>query len=98
MTSPDCGQRYRYLSTDFNFTTPITVKATCDADAKLVYYSSPHQAAGGLQTENVLKCQLKPLLVADSTGVTFTAAQQTRLNAGFAGGVCDWSKPASTAI
>ena len=90
---PAAAIDFCYLSTDFNFTTPITVKATCDADAKLAYYSSPHQAAGGLQTENVLKCQLKPLLVTDYTGVSFTAAQQTRLNAVFAGGVCDWSKP-----
>lgn len=90
---PAAAIDFCYLSTDFNFTTPITVKATCDADAKLAYFSSPHQVAGGPQTENVLKCQLKPLLFTDYIGVTFSAAQQARLNAVFAGGVCDWSKP-----
>jgi hypothetical protein len=90
---PAAAIDFCYLSTDFNFTTPITVKANCDADAKLAYFSSPHQVAGGPQTENVLKCQLKPLLFTDYVGVTFSAAQQARLNAVFAGGVCDWSKP-----
>jgi hypothetical protein len=41
----------------------------------------------------VLKCQLKPLLQADYPAGTFTAGQFTRLQAVFADGVCDWSKP-----
>jgi hypothetical protein len=48
--------------------------------------------AGGSISENILKCQLKPLVFTDYTGVTFTAGQQTRLQTVFSGGVCDWSK------
>ncbi|MEO7055436.1 MAG: DUF6351 family protein, partial [Caldimonas sp.] len=90
---PAAAVDFCFLSTDVNFTTPITDKATCDADAKLAYFTSPHQVAGGPQTENILKCQLKPLVFADYTGVTFTAGQQSRLGTVFSGGVCDWSKP-----
>ena len=82
-----------YLSADVNFTTPVTDKATCDADANLAVFSSPHQVAGGPQAENILKCQLKAINLADYTGITFTPTQQTRLNAVFPGGVCDWTKP-----
>jgi hypothetical protein len=82
-----------YLSTDVNFTTPITDQAVCDADPKLKYYASPRQVAGGPLTENILKCQLKPVNAAEYTGVSFTAGQLTRLNAVFPTGVCDWSKP-----
>jgi len=39
-----------------------------------------------------LKCRLKPLDFA-SYPVTFTLAQQARLQATFPTGVCDWSKP-----
>ena len=67
--------------------------ATCDADARLKFFTSPRQVAGGPQTENILKCQLKPLVSSDYTGITFTAGQQARLNAVFPGGVCDWTKP-----
>ena len=40
----------------------------------------------------MFKCQLKPV---DFTAyaVSFTAAQQARLQAAFPAGVCDWSKP-----
>ena len=37
------------------------------------YFTSPHQVAGGPLAENILKCQLKPLDLADYTGITFTA-------------------------
>ena len=82
-----------YLSTDVNFTTKITDMAVCDADPRLVKHSSPRQVAGGPLTENILKCQLKPLSFGDYTGITFTAGQQARLQAVFSTGVCDWSKP-----
>ena len=39
-----------------------------------------------------MKCQLKPLDFA-AYPVTFTPAQQARLQAAFPTGVCDWSKP-----
>jgi hypothetical protein len=82
-----------YLTGDVTFATPIFDQTVCDADPRLVKHSSPHQVAGGPLTENILKCQLKPLVAGDYTGVTFTAGQLARLNAVFATGVCDWSKP-----
>ena len=81
-----------YLSTDVNFTTPITTTATCDADPRLIPRASPRQIAGGPRAENILKCTLKPVAFTDYTGITFTAGQQARLNAVFPTGVCDWSK------
>jgi hypothetical protein len=82
-----------FLTGDVNFETPVFDQDTCDADARLAYYTSPHQVAGGPQQENILKCQLKPIDFGEYTGVTFTADQQARLNAVFPNGVCDWSKP-----
>ena len=82
-----------YLSTDTTFSTKVTDQATCDADARLVPRSSPRQVAGGSRLENILKCQLKPLDVADYAPATLTAAQLTRMQNVFASGVCDWTKP-----
>ena len=82
-----------YLTGDATFATKVFDMTQCDADARLVKHESPRQVAGGALAENVLKCQLKPLVFADYNGTTFTAAQQTRLQAAFSGGVCDWSKP-----
>ena len=81
-----------YLTGDSTFATKVLDQAVCDADARLAKKASPRQAAGGALTENILKCQLKPLVFADYTGVTFTAGQQARLQSAFSGGVCDWSK------
>jgi hypothetical protein len=82
-----------YLTGDTSFATPVTDMALCDADPRLAKHSSPRQVAGGPLAENILKCQLKPLNVADYVPVTFTAAQRARLGAAFPEGVCDWSKP-----
>jgi hypothetical protein len=82
-----------YLTGDVTFSTPVTDMALCDADSRLMKHSSPRQVAGGSLEENILKCQLKPLNVADYTPVTFTSSQLARLQAVFPGGVCDWSKP-----
>ncbi len=81
-----------YLTGDATFSTPVTDMAVCDADARLVKHASPRQVAGGPLTENVLKCQLRPLSAADYAPVTFTSDQWARLNAVFPGGVCDWTK------
>ena len=56
---------------------------------------SPRRVAGGPLTENVFKCQLKPLNPADPEygSAVFTATQWSRLSAVFSSGVCDWSKP-----
>ncbi len=48
--------------------------------------------AGGPLTNDVLKCQLKPIDPADY-GVTLTAEEMGQLEAIFPRGVCDWSKP-----
>jgi uncharacterized tannase-like protein DUF6351 len=82
-----------FLTGDTNFTTPITDFAVCDADPRLMKHSSPRQVAGGPLAENILKCQLKPLNPADYLPVVFSANQWTRLEATFATGVCDWSRP-----
>ncbi len=81
-----------YLTGDTTFATKVFDQAVCDADARLAKKASPRQVAGGALSENILKCQLKPVVFTDYTGVTFTAGQQTRLQAAFSGGVCDWSK------
>ena len=53
---------------------------------------SPRFAAGASIAADVVKCQLKPAAMSDYT-VAFSALQTTRLQAIFASGVCDWSKP-----
>ena len=40
-----------------------------------------------------MKCQLKPSLRTDYAAGTFSDAQWARLQAVFADGVCDWTKP-----
>jgi hypothetical protein len=82
-----------YLTGDVTFATKILDQSVCDADPRLAKHSSPRQVAGGALAENVLKCQLKPLVFTDYSGISFSAGQQSRLQAVFPGGVCDWSKP-----
>jgi hypothetical protein len=82
-----------YLTSDTTFANKVTDFATCDTDSHLKANSSPRQVAGGPIVENIMKCQLKPLVFTDYTGITFTAGQQARLNTLFPNGVCDWSKP-----
>ncbi|AKJ27419.1 DUF6351 family protein [Caldimonas brevitalea] len=74
-------------------TTKVYDFAVCDTDPFLKPSSSPRQVAGGPLSENILKCQLKPLVQADYPAGTFSAAQWTRLQSVFGSGVCDWSKP-----
>jgi hypothetical protein len=80
------------LSTDAAQATKVTDKATCDADPRLTPFSSPRQVAGGPLSENVLKCQLRPLNDAEYGG-KLDAGQLSRLRAAFPNGVCDWTKP-----
>jgi hypothetical protein len=80
------------LPSDTAQTTRVMDQAVCDADPFLRPASSPRQVAGGPRAEDVLKCQLKPLVRASYTGITFTDAQFARLQAVFAGGVCDFTK------
>lgn len=48
--------------------------------------------AGGPMSNDVLKCQLKPIDYKDYA-VSFSDAEKRRLETIFAQGVCDWSKP-----
>jgi hypothetical protein len=82
-----------FLTGDTTFSNEVTDMALCDADPRLMKHSSPRQVAGGALTENILKCQLKPLNAADYLPATFSAAQLGRLVAAFPDGVCDRSKP-----
>ena len=75
---------------DVDAAVPLT-----DPTCPVKFEASPRQAAGGPLAENIFKCQLKPLSFADPDyiGVLFSADQQTRLQAAFPAGVCDWTKP-----
>jgi hypothetical protein len=55
--------------------------------------ASPRQVAGGALSENILKCQLKPLNSADYSPVVLSSAQLARLHAVFPDGVCNWNRP-----
>ena len=55
-------------------------------------YGTPRFAADEPKTDDVLKCQLKPLVRSDYP-VTFTDAQWAELQQAFPTGVCDYSKP-----
>ena len=58
----------------------------------VVAYGTPRFAADEPKTDDVLKCQLKPLN-RSSYPVTFTDAQWQELEQAFPTGVCDYSKP-----
>jgi hypothetical protein len=61
-------------------------------DQTVSAYGTPRQGAGGPLSEDVMKCQLKPLR-RDDYNVAFSDDQWRRLQAAFPGGVCDYSKP-----
>jgi hypothetical protein len=90
---PASSKDFCYLTSDTTQSTKIYDQATCDADPFLKPAASPRQVAGGPRSEDVLKCQLKPLSQFDYPSNTFTPAQFSRLQAVFSTGVCDWSKP-----
>jgi hypothetical protein len=52
--------------------------------------AAPRAVAGAPVAADVIKCTLKPVAQSDYAGITFTAAQQTRLNAIFPTGVCNY--------
>src|SRR5262249_9453084 len=56
------------------------------------YSGHPRIAAGGPQTDDVFKCQVKPVDAKDYK-VAPTADQMTALKAAFPDGVCDYTKP-----
>ncbi len=55
-------------------------------------YPSPRMVAGEPASNDVLKCQLKPIDFKDYK-VTFSESEKKHLAAIFPDGVCDWSKP-----
>jgi hypothetical protein len=55
-------------------------------------HSTPRLAAGTPITDDVMKCQLKPIDPKDYS-VAFSAAEIQQLRQVFPGGVCDFSKP-----
>jgi hypothetical protein len=55
-------------------------------------HGEPRMQAGAPLTNDINKCQLKPIVDSDYP-VTFTPEQKARLQAVFPDGVCDWSKP-----
>ena len=55
-------------------------------------FSTPRHVAGAPLANNVVKCQLKPIDWSDYE-VSFSTEEQSRLQAVFSAGVCDWSKP-----
>lgn len=57
------------------------------------YYVSPRIIAGQPFTDDVVKCQLKPLLTSDFSPLSFTEPQWAQLKEIFPQGVCDYSKP-----
>jgi hypothetical protein len=61
-------------------------------DTTVQAYGTPRLAAGEPMTDDVMKCQLKPM-VREDYPVEFTDEQWQRLQEAFPGGVCDYSKP-----
>jgi hypothetical protein len=55
-------------------------------------HAGPRLVAGAPLTNDVLKCQLKPVERSDYT-VSFSDREWARLQEIFPGGVCDWSRP-----
>lgn len=89
---PSSAADFCLLSSDTTQSVKVTDTAACDADPYLRYDTSPRQVAGGPRSEDVLKCQLRPINASDYAG-RLSAPQLARLQAVFTGGVCDWSKP-----
>jgi hypothetical protein len=84
--------------TDTCWTTSGVVKGTFTyqgsgvCDTTYPSFGDTRTAAGQPLADDVLKCSLKPIDFS-SYGVTFTPAQQARLQAAFPSGVCDYTKP-----
>ncbi|MGH9836320.1 MAG: DUF6351 family protein [Blastocatellia bacterium] len=55
-------------------------------------HSEPRMVAGAPLTNDIIKCQLKPINYAEYK-VSFTEAQKARMAAVFPAGVCDFSQP-----
>ena len=71
---------------------PASFDAANKCNAIYPVHSEPRLVAGAPLTNDVMKCQLKPIDFGDYK-VTFTDAQKARARSVFATGVCDFSKP-----
>lgn len=89
------------LFPDFDVDVPLRVDVPEDFDSGLGPCSvalpvtrTPRMVAGMPLSDDVIKCQLKPVDAADYA-VAMSPADLDALRAIFPGGVCDWSKPAA---
>jgi hypothetical protein len=71
---------------------PASFDAKNRCNALFPVHSEPRLVAGAPLTNDVMKCQLKPVNFSDYA-VPFTDAQKARMKQIFAAGVCDFSKP-----
>jgi hypothetical protein len=71
---------------------PATFDGTGRCNTLFPNHKNPRLVAGAPLTDDVLKCQLKPIDHRDYR-VAFTASEQARLQTIFPAGVCDFSKP-----
>src|SRR5262245_39771010 len=70
---------------------PLSLTGTGKCAELYPPHSTPRLVAGAQLTDDVLKCQLKPIDAKDYKG--FTTEQVAQLKQIFPGGVCDYSKP-----
>lgn len=71
---------------------PATLDPSSAFNQAYPVHGNPRIAAGGPQTNDILKCQLKPVDLSDYE-VTFNEDQLRRLEQVFPTGVCDFGKP-----
>ena len=71
---------------------PASFDGANKCNALYPVHSEPRLVAGAPLTNDVMKCQLKPVNFADYK-VSFTDAQKARMKAVFSTGVCDFTKP-----
>jgi|SRR5580658_2391969 hypothetical protein len=71
---------------------PASVDGAGQCNTLYPVHSQPRILAGMPLTNDIVKCQLKPIDLGDYQ-VTFTAAQLAALQAAFPTGVCDYTRP-----
>jgi hypothetical protein len=71
---------------------PASFDAANKCNAIYPVHSEPRLVAGAPLTNDIMKCQLKPIDFTDYK-VTFSDAQKARAGSVFTTGVCDFSKP-----
>lgn len=79
-------------ATGKKFVEPATFSGAGGYNKMYPVHSEPRLIAGAPLTNDVLKCQLKPINYSDYKAI-FSAAQKARMATIFPDGVCDFSKP-----